>query len=225
MKPVSQLFSQNDRERVADAIGKAELKTSAEIVTVAATASGRYDRAEDIFGFLVAIVAVVAGWLTCPAFHAQSVWEGSGPSWAGLVPVLIAMIAGFAGGSALASQFPVLRLPFIPARELEEECLRGAQAAFMSSKVRKTAAGTGLMIYISFYEHRVVALPDDTIAEKLPPETWQEVCDLIVAGMKSGSPVKALEDAVIRAGDILGDILPREEDDEDELSNELILLD
>lgn len=225
MKPVSQLFSQDDRKRVAAAIGQAEEKTSAEIVTVAATASGRYDRAEDIFGFLVSLLAVTAGWAACPAFHEQAGWEGGGPSLAGLVPVLVAMIAGFAAGSALASRMPVLRLPFIPKTELEEECLRAAQAAFMSSKVRKTTGGTGLLIYVSFFEHQVVVLPDDAISEKLPADAWTEICDLIVSGMKAGQPTQALENALARTADILGKALPRKDDDEEELSNELILID
>ncbi len=218
------MFSPDDRKRVAEAIGKAELKTSAEIVTVAATASGRYDRSEDIFGFLVALALLAAGWLTCPAFHAQAAWEAA-PSSAGLVPALVAMIVGFVGGGFLAVKFPVLRLPFIPARELAEECLRAAQAAFMSSRIRGTVGGTGVLIYVSFFEHQVVVLPDDAVAEKLPPETWREICDLIVSGMKAGSPTRALEEAVVRAGDILGDVLPRQEDDEEELSNELVVID
>ncbi|MFT4589578.1 MAG: putative membrane protein [Candidatus Binatia bacterium] len=224
MKKVSQLFAENDRKRIADAIEKAEQKTSAEIVTVVATASGRYDRAEDIVGFLTALLAVTAGWLACPAFHSESAWE-TGPSISGLFPVLVSMVAGFVAGSALASRLPSLRLPFIPKKELEEEVQRAAQAAFMSSRIRKTAGGTGILLFVSFYEHRVVVLPDDAIVEKLPGQDWGKLCDAIVSGMKANRPTEALEEAVTRCGDILGGVLPRQDDDDDELSNELILID
>ena len=43
-------FSDEQRRAVAQAVAEAEGKTSAEIVPVVATASGRYDRAEDIVG-------------------------------------------------------------------------------------------------------------------------------------------------------------------------------
>lgn len=224
MRKVSQLFAEDDRKRIAAAIKKAEQKTSAEIVTVAATASGRYDRAEDIVGFLTALLAVAAGWLACPAFHPESAW-GTGHSLSGLFPVLVTMVASFMAGSALASRLPTLRLPFIPQKELEEEVQRAAQAAFMSSSIRKTAGATGILLFVSFYEHRVVVLPDDAILAKLPDQHWSGICDGIVSGMKANRPTEALEEAVARCGEILGEALPRRDNDEDELSNEMILMD
>ncbi len=224
MKKVSQLFSEDDRKRIADAIEEAEQKTSAEIVTVVTTASGRYDRAEDIVGFLAALLAVATGWLICPAFHSESVWE-SGPSVSGLIPVLGSMVVGFVAGSALASRLPVLRLPFIPKKELEEEVRRAAREAFMTSRIRNTAGGTGILIFVSFYEHRVIVLPDDAILEKLPEQDWGMLCAEIVSGLKVERASEALEAAVASCGEILGGVLPRQNKDEDELSNELILID
>lgn len=224
MKKVSQLFSEDDRKRIADAIREAEQKTSAEIVTVVTTASGRYDRAEDIVGFLTALLAVTIGWLTCPAFHSKPVWE-SGPSASGLMPVLVSMVVGFVAGGALASRLPVLRLPFIPKKELEEEVQRAAREAFMTSRIRNTAGGTGILIFVSFYEHRVIVLPDDAILEKLPDQDWGMLCDAIVSNLKAGRPAEALESAVASCGEILGAVLPRQKGDDDEISNELILVD
>lgn len=224
MKKVSQLFSETDRKRIAEAIKEAEQKTSAEIVTVVTTASGRYDRAEDIVGFLAALLAVSAGWLLCPAFHSESTWE-AGPSVLGLFPILISMVVGFVAGSALASRLPVLRLPFIPRKELEEEVQRAAREAFMTSRIRKTAGGTGILIFVSFYEHRVVVLPDDAILESLPEQDWGLLCASIVDGLKAGQPTETLEAAIATCGGILGKVLPRQDDDEDELNNELILID
>lgn len=224
MKKASQLFSEDDRKRIGNALANAEQRTSAEIVTVAATASGRYDRAEDTVGVLTALLAVTAGWLTCPAFHPESAW-GAGPSSSGLIPVLLSMVAGFVAGSYLASRLPVLRLPFIPKRELEDEVQRAAQAAFMSSRIRRTTGGTGILLFVSLYEHRVVVLPDDAILEKLPGHDWGELCATIVSGMKANRPTEALEKAIARCGEILGELLPRQGDDKDELSSKLILID
>lgn len=224
MKRVSRLFPEPDRKRIADAIAKAERRTSAEIVAVVATASGRYERAEDIVGFLVALLAVMVGWLTCSAFHSESVW-GSGNSSAGLIPVLVTMVIGFVAGSALATWFPALRLPFIPKKEMEVEVHRAAQATFMSSRIRKTAGATGILIYVSFFEHRVVVLPDDAIIEKLPGYDWGKLCDAIVSHAKAKRHTQALEEAIASCGEILGEVLPRQEGDKDELSNDLILID
>jgi putative membrane protein len=223
MKKVSELFLEQDRKRVAQAIAEAEQKTSAEIVVVAATASGRYDRAEDIVGFVAALVSVTVGWLAWPALHVDSAW-GTGGSISGLLPFLLLMVAGFVAGSALASRVPVLRLPFIPRRELEEEVQRGAQAAFMSSKIRRTAGGTGILLYVSFYEHRVVVLPDDTILEKCAGREWGELCAVIISAIKNNRPTEGLEQAIKDCGDMLAAVLPRQDHDTNELSNELILI-
>lgn len=108
---------------------------------------------------------------------------------------------------------------------MEEEVKRAAEAAFMSSKIRQTAGATGVLLYISLLEHRVLVLPDDAIAEKLRSQDWQEVCDDLVVGMKNQAPVQALEAAIERCGDILSGSLPRGPDDVDELRNELRLID
>ena len=226
MKKADQIFSEKDKALIADAIRNAEQKTSAEIVPVVASASGRYDRAEDIFGFFISLMFVSIGWLTCPYMHAVAEWgQGTLLSSAGLIPVLITMVAGFAVGSALASYFPLLRLPFTPQKEMDEEVRRAAEAAFMSSKIRKTAGGTGILLYISLYEHRVMVLTDDGITEKLPKQNWENICEVIVSGMKNNKPVEALEEAISRCGVILSGSLPRKEDDVDELGNELVLID
>lgn len=224
MKNVSRLFPKESRKRIADAIAKAERNTSAEIVAVVATASGRYDRAEDIVGFLVALLAVTVGWLTLPAFHSQSAW-GTGSSISGLIPVLITMVAGFMVGSTLASWLPALRLPFIPKKEMDAEVQRAAQSAFMSSRIRDTAGATGILLFVSFFEHRVVVLPDGAILQKLPGHDWGKLCAAIISRVRANRLTEALEEAIASCGEILGEVLPWRDDDKDELSNELILID
>lgn len=95
----------------------------------------------------------------------------------------------------------------------------------MTSRIRNTAGGTGILIFVSFYEHRVVVLPDNAILEKLPEQDWGMLCAAIVSGLKADRPTEALETAVASCGEILGEVLPRQDEDEDELSNELILID
>lgn len=225
IKPVSHIFGLEERKRVADAVARAEQKTSVEIVTVAATASARYDRGEGVFSFSVALAAVATVWLTCLVAVPQAVWEAWSGSLGALVAVMVTMITGFACGVFLVAMFPSLRLPFTPAHEVDEACQRAARSAFMSYRIRRTTGGTGLLLYISFFEHRVIVLPDDAVAQRLPPETWRDLCERIVSGIKAGSPTLALEEALARAGDVLGAALPRDEHDTDELRNDLVLID
>jgi putative membrane protein len=222
MRRASQLFSQKDRDAVAEAVRQAETRTSAEIVPVVATSSGRYDRAEDIFGILTALGAVAVAWLLFQGVDTS----GWGAATRLTLPVVLALfVAGFILGSAAATWFPALKLPFIPRREMEEELERSAAAAFQGLRVRGTGAGVGVLLYVSLLERRVRVLPDDPVAAKLGPDAWQEVCGLVVAGLREGRPADGMCRAIARSGELLATPFPWTEADRNEIANELRLID
>ena len=74
MKTASALFTANDKQTIATSIAEAEKSTAAEIVPIVATVSGRYDRAEDIFGVLCAIAGLCLAWMTLP-LQSESSWS------------------------------------------------------------------------------------------------------------------------------------------------------
>ena len=59
---IQTFFSDEEKQQINNAVTEAEKKTSAEIVPVLTDASGGYDRAEDIFGVLLALVALIVLW-------------------------------------------------------------------------------------------------------------------------------------------------------------------
>jgi len=222
MRRASQLFSQSDRTAVAEAVRQAEKRTTAEIVPVVATSSGRYDRAEDIFGVLTALVVVAVAWLLFQGVDVSG-WDATTRL---TLPVVLALfVVGFILGSAAATWIPALKLPFIPRREMDEELERSAAAAFQALRVRGTGAGVGVLLYVSLLERRVRVLPDDPVAAKLGPDAWKEVCELVVAGLRSGTPADGLCRAIARCGELLSGPFPWTESDRDEISNELRLID
>lgn len=226
MKRASKLFGVEDRKAVAEAVAEAEAKTSGEIVPVVATSSGRYDRAEDLFGMLVAVAALAASWLLFQDVRpVEGDWATGQTLVLGLGAVLGVVIAGYFLGIAAASWLPFLRLPLITKREMREEVEEGAAAAFQKFRLRGTAGGTGILIYVSLYEHMVRVLPDEAIEDRVDHETWEEVCDLAVEGIRSGRPTDGLSRAVLRCGEILAEHFPVGPDDVDELHNALHLLD
>jgi uncharacterized membrane protein len=66
MKRATKLFNEEQAGRINEAIAQAESRTSAEIVPVVITASGRYDRPEDMVGLWLALVLGAAGYLLIP---------------------------------------------------------------------------------------------------------------------------------------------------------------
>jgi len=121
-----------------------------------ATSSGRYDRAEDIFGVVLVLAALTLAWIFFQDLRpVGGDWESGQALVLGLVPILLIVIVGFLVGTTAATIIPVLRLPFISRKEMREEVERCAGEAFHRCKVRKTAGSSGILIYVSLYEHMV----------------------------------------------------------------------
>jgi len=226
MRRASRFFSDDERKLVEEAVALAELRTSGEIVPVVATASGRYDRAEDLFGVLVSLGLVAACWMPLQHLAATEGAWGARYTWLlGLVPVLLLVLVGFLAGAVLATVVPSLRLPFISRAEIEAEVDRAARAAFHEFRVRRTDESTGILVYLSLFERTVRVLGDDAINEKLEQEQWTEVCDLVVAGIRGKRSAQGLKDAILRCGDLLAEHFPIQPGDRNELGNELRLID
>jgi putative membrane protein len=224
MKTASDLFSAADRERVEAAIGRAEKMTSGEIVPVVATVSGRYDRAEDLFGVVFACVLLAVAWAGFQG-TTEAAWSGGQTTVLGLTAVLVIVLVGFVAGATLATYFPALRLPFISKNEMVVEVERAARATFQAQSVRSTAAGTGILIYVSLYERVVKVIGDDAVAAEIPQQDWDAICRSVVEGMKRGKPTDGLVDGLQKAGELLAQLLPGDSDNANELHNQLILLD
>ncbi len=225
MSTARELFTSEEREAIEQAVASAESSTSAEIIPAVATSSGRYDRAEDVFGLLVGLIALVVIWLVFQDTRVTMGWAGEAAPRVGLIVAVITVLAGFAAGVAMATRFPALRLPFISASVMREEVERAASAAFFRLRLRKTVAGTGILIYISVYERMVRVVGDDPIAQKLAQADWDRVRDLVIAGLREGRACEGLVAAIDRCGTLCAPHFPPLADDPDELSNELRFLD
>lgn len=224
MTRASAFFSADEVARIERAVADAETRTSGEIVPVVAAVSGRYDRAEDLFGLVFAAALLSLVWLLFQGVETPP-WGGGLQVSLGLIPILIVVFGGFLSGAVLASFVPVLRLPFISRTEMAAEVDRSAAAAFHRCRVRATAGACGVLIYVSLYERMVRVLGDDAISARLSPSDWEQVCDLAVTGLREGDGAGGLVRAIEKAGELLAQHFPRGAADVDELPNQLVFID
>lgn len=226
MKKASKYFSEDNLKSIEAVIAQAELNTSGEIVPVVASVSGQYDRAEDVFGLLFGLLLLSAVWLgTEETISIDGQWEKDKIATLTLPYVLILVFLGFIVGTILATFFPVLRLIFISKQEMQEQVQGKAAEAFHHFRIRNTKDATGVLIYVSLYEHMVRVMGDDRISEKLTQANWDEVCSAVVEGMKNGNPHEGLEKAIEKSGQLLSEHFPIAENDKNELPNRLQLID
>ena len=225
MKRASKYFSDGEKQRIEQAVAEAEAKTSAEIVPVLASSSGRYDRAEDIAGIWTSIIAMGVAWAFLQGQSAEAAQWGS--TWARfeLPLIILAVIAGYGLGMTVATYSWTLRRLFTPKKHMTAEVELASGHAFFDSRVHHTQSGTGILIYISLFEQRARILADQTAHEKLGQAALDELCNELIDGIKAGDLATALCEVIKDAGERLEKVLPGTGSDHNEIENTLIILD
>jgi putative membrane protein len=225
MRQASTRFSDEQRKRIQQAVAQAESRTSAEIVPVVATASGRYDRPEDIVGLWLGTIGLVVAWRLLPATPMESGTWGGTPEWGRLLLMVIVAVAGFVVGAAVASRVAWLRLLFTPRRQMREEVSARARAVFFDRRVHRTAGGTGLLVYVSLYERMAAVLADQSVVDKLGQAAIDELCIALTGRLRDMHPADAICQTIGVAGGKLAPVLPCTQGDINELPDALVVLD
>jgi putative membrane protein len=208
------VFSPSDHAAIEAAVRDAETRSSGEIVPYAVERSDRYTRALWTASTLGALVAALAA--------ASIRWAGD--FWGGPIVLWIALPPG--SGAALgwlaALVLPGLRRVLVPPDVLTERVRQRATQAFVEEEVFRTRERTGILIFLSLFERRVVVLADRGLDGRVTPHEWDEVVAGIAAGMRRGQPGSALAEGIRRCATLAARLPPRS-DDRDELPGQLRL--
>jgi putative membrane protein len=122
----------------------------------------------------------------------------------------------------LLTRIPAVKRRLIARNRIADAVHARSLAAFTAHGLHYTKAHTGILIFVSLLEHRVIVLADRGINEKVEAGTWNEIVQMLTAGLKSGNACEAFCRAIERCGAILARHFPRSADDVNELSNKLV---
>lgn len=207
------IFTSQDKDRIAAAVGEAESRTSGEIVPVIIDRSSRYRTVR----WKAAMIGVLPGL----AVHEWLLLGGDSwgrPGWIDGQVLPLTMIAGAMLAAALVHFVPYLQRLLIPESDMIKAVHARAKESFLDSEVFNTRERTGILLLVSLFEHRVEVLGDTGIISKVEADDWADVITDVVTGIRSGDPVSGLEKAILRCGDLLEKAgVQRREDDENEL--------
>lgn len=98
-----------------------------------------------------------------------------------------------------------------------------AKKEFLRLGINKTNEGTGILFYLILQSKELQILADSPINEKVNQNTWTELKDEILAHFKNGKYCEGLILAVDKAGDILAKYFPKTPDNQNEISNRVII--
>lgn len=211
---IDTLFTQDDLKRIEETVKDAEEQTSGEIVPYAVHSSDPYDGASWRAGLLLASLTLTVFVL----FHSFS------QSWQPFELMQVALgtlAAGLAGVLLTRYVGPVKR--FFAGREsMDRRVAQRAAEAFLAEEVFNTKDRTGILLFLSLLEHKVLVLGDSGINAKVQKSEWEGIVRTIVDGMRSGKPADGLIDAVQQCGELLKrEGVAVQSDDKDELSNRM----
>ncbi|MEO0603316.1 MAG: TPM domain-containing protein [Myxococcota bacterium] len=220
------LLDDAGRQRVADAVAKAEATTSGELVCIVE----RQLEPDKTTPWLVGALAALA--FPPPLLAAQLLllsggWtDGHGGPDGSLALLELVVLEGlvFAVFYGLA-RVPAVRR-FVEPRSIRAQRVHDAALRhFVSRGVHQTRDRTGVLLFVAEEEHRAEIVADEGIYAKVDAKVWVEAIEALVAGVKQDDVVSGFERAIAMCGEVLAEHFPPRPDDIDELSNRLIVLD
>jgi putative membrane protein len=215
-KPVA-FFTEVDLEAVRSAVQEAEAGTSGEIVPYVVPASDAYTSAVwkgAAFGALCGpLLALIAFRLS------GGLWRWG--SWLSLWIVLPATL-GTAAGYLLAASVPAVKRWLAGPATLDTRVRQRAAMAFLAEEVFKTRERTGILLFVSLFERRVVVLGDSGINRQVEAQHWEGVVATVVGGIGTGRPGAALAAGIRQCGELLARFgVAIRPDDSNELADDL----
>ncbi|GJQ21575.1 MAG: hypothetical protein HBSIN02_19300 [Bacteroidia bacterium] len=207
-------FSSEDLEKISRAVKEAEKRTAGEIVPYFVERSDTYDVAAWRGGALFASIAVVA----IALLHLLTeTWHGLGPLEIGII------ILGALGlGVFITHRVAPLKRLLAGNDLLELRVAQRAAQAFIAEEVFKTRDRTGILLFLSLLEHKVLVVGDSGISARVEQSEWRDVVETITRGIQTGKPADGLIEAIRKCGILLQKKgVRRHRADRNELGNKL----
>jgi len=209
---IDRAFSPRDLLAIESAVREVEARSPGQVVPYAVDHSDGYDEAR----WMLATLGSLAGGLAAALHAGLPGLHGGRLIWIVALPA-----AGAAIAYLLAVLLPSLRMHFVSPHTVEHRVHQRAGAAFLEQEVFKTSARTGILVFVSLLERRVVILADVGISARVEQHEWNGIAADVVTGMRRGEPGPALASAIRACGQLLAARKFAVSSAVDELSNEL----
>jgi putative membrane protein len=191
-------LSKPELEAIRQAVKGAEGQTSGEIVPFVAVRSGDYSLAMwRAAGFM--------SLLGCGTFlGAGQLSSGWAAAWLH-EPWALALVVLLSGGIGwlAAYSIPAVKRLIIGQQAMAEAVHARAIKAFVEEEVFDTRDRTGILLFVSLFEHRIEVMGDAGINARVASDDWVDVIQTVKKGIKDGKLADALVAGIGRCGDLL----------------------
>jgi putative membrane protein len=200
------MISESDKQRIADAITKAERQTDGEIFCIVARQSSDYR-------FMpIAWAAALALFVPLPMIYLSH--------QPATIVYLAQLVVFFAG--ALVLSLPALRFRIAPRRAKHDRAHAEAMRQFFAQGLDKTERRTGVLIFASAGERYAEIVADSAINDKVSQAVWDDAVAALVRSIKDGRAAEGFLAAIEQCGAVLAAHFPPGALKRDELLNKLL---
>jgi putative membrane protein len=207
-------FSDADREAIQAAVREAEARTSGEIVPYVVDRSDEYPSGA---WKGAALGALLAPMIAFALYRWSTLWGIPLEYWIALPAPLGAAVAYL-----VAAFVPPVRRWMAGEHTMEARVRGRAAAAFLEQEVFRTDYRTGILLFVSLFERRVVLLADAGINQKVEQGQWESITRRLAGEIRRGRRGPAMVEAIRACGELLAKHqVELRADDRNELGDEL----
>lgn len=196
---LKQKFREEDLERIKGAVRESETKISGEIVPVIVERSGVYAIANYKSSMIFAVLAFSAMII----LDRYIIEDASHTLYYDPVFIFTVVIAGGAIGALIPNLWPAFKRWLVSRQYMDECCRQNAENVFLEEEIFNTRHRTGIMIFISLFEHEVIVMADRGISKVVEQNEWDKIVGELVSKIRSGKFIEGMEAGVKRCGEIL----------------------
>jgi putative membrane protein len=194
------------RHRATAAIRQIESGTAAEVVVAVRKRASRYQKTSIVCGVVAASLVLLVLLLSPTIYY--YVWIG--------VDALLAFVLV----TLLVASVEPLRRAFTSGAVRRAAVDAAAQLTFDELGIAKTRDRTGLLVFVALEERLACVLPDEGISQEMLSEDYARAVEGLVDAA-AHLDEDAFLSALLKLEHPLAQVLPRQPDDENELSDDV----
>jgi len=215
---IKKRFKDSDLQRIKDAVKLAEEKISGEIVPVIVERSGRYLLAN----YKGSLIGASLAFMIMIVLDRYIISNASNTLFYDPVFIFFIVILGGIVGPLIPNVSEGLKRLLLSQLYMDQTTRQRAENAFLEEEVFNTRQRTGIMIFISFFEHEVMVMADRGISKVVEQKQWDLIVADLVAQIRAGNIIEGLEAGIKQCGDLLLEKgFKKTDDDINELPDDL----
>lgn len=196
---LKQKLSDAEMQRIKSAVKQAEDKISGEIVPVIVGKSDIYI----IANYKACLVLALVAFVSMVVLDRYVITDASLTLFYDPMFIFAVVVTAAVLGWFLPTMSDGIKRLLLSQSQMDECVKQRAENVFLEEEVFNTKHRTGIMIFISFFEHEVLVMADKGISKIVDQKEWDQIVSSLIDHIRQDKLVDGIEIGIKRCGEIL----------------------